>query len=229
MSPIEKNDYRFNSAKNYRSELKILSDILEAFKKENAGVINKTRLMYYANLNSRQLDKYFKKLAKADILRITSEGKVSITRKGNMFYHLAKKVLEMLEVDNKNWLPEFKRVMFELAENLGFEVEIQPQVVGESNVKHQFDAMVKIGDEKIFLIFSREEDPLLEFAFFITALIDCKSRGIMVVDSRIPQSLENLTKELESRVSIVRVSKTDFSKLKYILASEILRLMGELG
>lgn len=209
----------------YRSELVIIRDILRGIYDSSREGVRKTHLMYIANLNSKQLEKYLNKLLECNSLSKLPDGRLCITKKGVVILTLMSKLLDMLGSIETRSSTNLKEHTFKLLERLGFKIVSPVYKWGSSGIRHYFDGVVKFEDKEVLIGFSSEnsEDLLINFAVFLVSVIDCGGRGILVTSKKNNVNID--VEELNSKVSIVEIDLESPSDVKYLLASEILRFM----
>ena len=217
-----------NTKRCYRSELEILRDMLDViYRSTTRDGVRKTHLLYYANLNTRQLEKYLERMRECDLILVDDSGRLHITRKGVTVLTLMNKLMHLLDQTyEKRLVDEIRRATLRTLASLGFRVQSPAFRYGISGLQHYFDALVEFEGREVMLHFSlhNKDDPLMELAFFSISVLDCDGRGILITDKKFPVS--NSLTRVGERIYIIKVDVDNPSNAKYLLSSEILRLLG---
>jgi predicted transcriptional regulator len=101
LEKVDLNRSGFKGLNQRRSEMELLAFILKAARKG----VNKTEILYKANMSGRQLSKYLGFLINAGLIRKVCEKKkvfFKTSSKGGLFLYLWVKILQLLETEINN-------------------------------------------------------------------------------------------------------------------------------
>jgi predicted transcriptional regulator len=100
LEKVDLNRSGFEGLNQRRSEMELLAYILKAAR----NGVNKTEILYKANMSGRQLNKYLKFLTKTGLIRKVYEKKKTLFKtssKGSLFLYLWIKILQLIEIESE--------------------------------------------------------------------------------------------------------------------------------
>ena len=173
-------------SRSYRSEIRIIRDILSALNVPVMRGLRKTRLLYAANLNTTMGNIYVKRLLCSRLITLDGDSTYKLTSKGARVLGLLNTIISELEREDDGWELKASKVLQEASGILGMELTMNVVRKGVLGT-HRIDALIDPeGDNPVPVMLAESlEDINNIMPWLLLAMLDLGyHRGIVVVRGR---------------------------------------------
>ncbi len=174
------------AGRSYRSEIRIIRDILSALHIPVMRGLRKTRLLYASNLNTTMGNIYIERLVSSRLISVDESSVYRLTSRGVRVLGLLNTVIRELEREDDGWSTRVSEALREISKKLDGDLVINASRRGVLGT-HRLDALLELGDGDSMPIMLAEsmEDVNNVMPWMLLAMLDLGfHKGLLVVRGR---------------------------------------------